>query len=159
MTIGGDNMVDFLKRHDVLLGGLIIVLIILVVLALLSYKLFFSWVGSDLYGTRLAGIDKVPITDSMIGDIKGKISANEAINNITYDLKGKIANFVITVKDGTEVSSVKELAKTILTDFTLDQRNFYDIQVFIACENKENSAYPVIGYAHKKSQDFAWSNN
>ena len=148
---------EFIKKHKVglIVTGVCIFLIILVFFAIKNT--FFSNISDSKYGTRLEGIEKYPIEESLINDIKNGLTENEIINSVTYDLQGRIINFIVEVKDGVDINTSKEAVKKILEYFNEEYQAFYDIQIFLTCENNENEVYPAIGYKHKTSSEFRWN--
>ena len=75
-------------------------------------------------------------------------------------IEGRLINFMITVNDDTSISSSKELSKIVKDNFTESELKFYDIQVYVLDSGaNETSTYPIIGYKHKTTEDFVWSNN
>lgn len=114
--------------------------------------------GKNLYGNRLDGINDVPIAETTIDLIKNDLIDGKKITNVTYDLKGKIANFIITVGKDTDELTAKSSTSKILGNFSNEQKNFYDIQVFVTSTD-ESEIYPIIGYKHITALDFTWTNN
>ena len=151
------KFLNFLKKHKVafIVVGVCILLIVLLFFAIKNT--FFSNISDSKYGTRLDGIENYPISDALVTDIKNAVTENEAVNNISYDLEGRIINFVINVKKDTEIGAARESATKILEFLNEEYQAFYDIQVFITCEDAENTNYPSIGYKHKTSSEFKWN--
>ena len=148
---------EFIKKHKIALivVGVCILLIILLFFAIKNT--FFANISSSKYGNRLDGIENYPIEDSLVTDIKNGLTENEIINSVSYDLEGRIINFIVQVKAETEISTAKESVLKILEYFNDDYKSFYDIQVFLTCEDGENTLYPTIGYKHKTSSEFKWN--
>lgn len=151
------KIMNFIKKHKI---ALIVVGVCLVLIILLFFAIkntFFPNMNKSKYGNRLDGIENYPIEESMITDIKNGVLENEVVTNLTYDLKGRIINFIITVKDGTELNVAKEAATKVLEYFNDDYKSFYDIQIFLTCDNAENEIYPKMGYKHKTSSEIKWN--
>lgn len=151
----------FIKKYRIQ----IVIVVAVLVLALLIYgfcNLFLSTTGKSVYGTRLDGIEEVLPTDDEISKVKEEIGALEAVNTIEYQLQGRIMNFIIDVKDGTDLITAHGLADKLLPYFTDAQKSYFDIQVFVTSkeetkEEDETSLYPMIGYKHKTSVGFSWN--
>lgn len=148
---------DFVKKHKI---GIIVsfVCLILFVLIILGIKsAFFSNMSESKYGNRLDGIEKYPIEDSFVNDIKNMLEETGYVNSISYDLEGRIINFIIEVKSDVDLTTSRGLADKIAEQFNDDYKAFYDIQIFLTSEDKESEIYPTIGYKHKTSVGFKWN--
>ena len=152
-----NKIMNFIKKHKI---ALIVVSVCIVLIILLFFAIkntFFPNMNKSKYGNRLDGIENYPIEDSLVTDIKNSLVENEAIENVTYDLKGRIINFIIEVKDGTELNVAKEASSKLLEKFNDEYKSFYDIQIYLICSNEENELYPKIGYKHKTSSEIKWN--
>ena len=77
----------FIKKHKV---GLIVLFVCLILIVLLFFGIknaFFSNIDESKYGNRLDGIEKYPIEDSLISEIKDMLMETEDVNKVTYDLE------------------------------------------------------------------------
>lgn len=134
----------------------IIAIIVLVILFLfLIYNILFGTTGSSEYGNRLKGIDDVKISSSVQDKIKDEISEEDEVEKVSYKLKGRIVNVIITLKDDTPLDRGKEIANKVLEYFDDDQKAYYDFQVFLNSDNDESETYPKIGYMHN-SDSLVW---
>lgn len=150
---------DFMKRHKfklILLGVFILVFIIALVALI---KLLYPDSRKDVYGNRLAGIEKVKISDQIVTEIKDKIGSSDFVNDVDYVLKGKLINFVIDVKDDIKKDDIKKLANNVTDLFESDIQNYYDIQIIVISDKEESKNYPVFAYKHKSKKEFVWTNN
>ena len=95
--------------------------------------------SKDLYGNRLENIEK------------NKLS-------VSYDLKGKLINYILVVNDDVDKVTSQSLTAKILEGFEQNIKEYYDFQVFITTE-QESEIYPIIGYKHFNSANFVWTNN
>lgn len=148
---------NFIKKHKV---GLIVIFIILVLLVLMFFGIknaFFSNATKSKYGNRLEGIENYPIEESNINDIKKMLTDMEIVNSVTYDLEGRIINFIIEVNDDVDLITSRALADKIAEKFSDEIKSYYDIQIFLTCVNEESELYPTIGYKHKTSVGFKWN--
>ena len=120
------------------------------------------WFGGsgEVYGNRLEGIEKVPVSEGYLNDIEKALKENESVTKATSNIEGRLINFIVTVNDDTSISSAKELSKVVRDNFTESELKFYDIQIYVLDSGaNETSTYPIIGYKHKTTEDFVWSNN
>ena len=136
---------------------IITIFVIVVILGGYLYNVLFSSERSGIYGNRLDGIEDVEITNKQYKSIKSKLKENDNVINVTTDLKGKIINIIITVKDEVTKESAKEIATTSLTEFDEDQLKFYDIQIFVKKDNAELNDFPIIGYKQNGKDGLTWS--
>jgi len=147
----------FIKKHKV---GLIVLLVCIILIVLLFFGIknaFFSNINESKYGNRLDGIEDYVIEDTLINEIKDMLMETEKVNKVTYDLKGRIVNFMIEVKSDVDLTSSHSLADKLAEKFPDEYKSFYDIQIFLTCEDEESELYPTIGYKHKTSAGFKWN--
>ncbi len=146
---------DFIKKNKLLsiFIGLLIVFIILAVVLLMQL------IGGNKkgeYGDRLTGIEKVEITSNTKNQIEKEIANEELVTKVKYDLKGRLVNIVLNVKDEKEIDSVKEIGNKILSYFDEKQLSYYDIQILVNSDNEKSEKYPIIGYKHKTRDAINW---
>lgn len=146
---------EFFKKNKKLVMGIGIALVILLVLVLIKL-LIFPTIGKDRYGNRLDGIEQVKINDDSMTRMAQELSRENGIENVDTDIKGRIVNIMVDVKPGTKVEDAKKIADKTLEYFSDDQKEYYDIQVFLTSSDEN---YPYIGYKHKTSKEFKWTNN
>ena len=105
---------------------------------------------------KLDGIEDVPIEKSQVTELEDKIKENNYVENVDYRLQGRLVNVEVEVSKDADKTKVKELANVLLDTFTNDQKKYYDLQIFISSSDYEIN---YIGYKHKSSDAFAWTNN
>lgn len=136
------------------------------VLALTFFVLFFILIigAKDLfvpntkianYGDRLDGIKEISKDEKE--NINTKIKEKEFVKDASVTINGKILNVLITVSDDTTLDNAKSLSKVIVENISDEVKTTYDVQVFIAKDNKDQNNFPIIGYKHFNSEDFSWS--
>ena len=149
----------YFKKHKVELICLIIFIVLLLGCLGVFLMLWFGGSG-EVYGNRLEGIEKVPVSEGYLNDIEYALKENASVTKVISHIEGRLINFMITVNDDTSISSSKELSKIVKDNFTESELKFYDIQVYVLDSGaNETSTYPIIGYKHKTTEDFVWSNN
>lgn len=151
------KFLEFVKKHKVVLIVVAIALVLLILMFFGIKNAFFSNASKGKYGNRLDGIENYKIEDSNINDIKTMLTETGIVNKVTYDLEGRIINFIIEVQDEVDLVTSRSLADKIAEKFSDEIKSFYDIQVFLTCVNKESELYPTIGYKHKTSGGFKWN--
>lgn len=149
---------NFIRKHKFTVGVLIVLFIIAMFLIALIRFLMPNYNG-DLYGNRLSGMSHYAIDDSVVDKLKTELSTAEEVEEVLYDLEGKLIDITIKVKDEVERDVAKGYADKSLTYFTDEQRGYFDIQVFITSSNPSSEKYPIVGYKHKTSGGLVWSNN
>ena len=112
---------------------------------------------TTVYGSRLEGIDKVPITDDRKKEIEDFIKEDKSISSASLSVKGKIVNVIINVSSKEKtLEDVQKLCNSVLEKFKKEEIDFYDFQFFV--ENKEAN-YVSIGYKNKKNGSISWSHD
>lgn len=145
------------KNNKITVLFSIVIILILVIGFLMIYPLYSSKSGSD-YGNRLDGIEKVAIKNDITKNIKAYFNQDEQVEKININLKGKLYNIVIILKDEILVNEFADKIPEIFTNFDEEQLLFYDFQIFITGKLGEEEK-TIIGYKNKKSESIIWSNN
>ncbi len=146
------------KKIKILLFVLTIIIIGVIVYGLVKIVLPDSSVS--FYGNRQE--NTVKISDERITQTINLIKENEFINSANAYLGGVlIVNIIIDIKKDTKLLSVESMLDKVLELYTEKEKKDYDFQVFVTCKEDtgEDSAYPIIGYKHKTSLSFKWTNN
>jgi len=144
-------------KEFILLG---VVVIILLFCSITFIIMWFSGTN-DKYGDRLDGIKKVELNNGYLNDIVGFIKKDKTyVSKVSFDVEGKLLSLIVTVSDDTAVDEAKTIGNIVIENLTDKELKFYDIQLYIKDSSaKEESSYPIIGYKHKTSENFVWSNN
>ena len=137
----------------------IIMLLVIIILGVSLVRFLIPNTNLDEYGSRLKNIEKYKIEENKINELKDTISKNDGVVSVNYLLTGRLIDITIVVKDDVERDISKGYAGKVLDYFTEEQKGYYDIQVLIKPENDGSEKYPVMGYKHKSSLTFVWSNN
>lgn len=144
---------NFIKNHKILVLFVVILVILMTIIGICFKLVFFPENTNDKYGSRLNGIEKVQITDSRLQNIKEKILDNKSTNTVSYNITGRIIKYFIQVKVNTDELTVESLLNLILDNFTDEEKRFYDFEVFITNEEKQE-LYPMIAYKHRNNVTF-----
>lgn len=145
---------EFIKKNKILVSLLVIAIAFFAAIMIIIFSNLS--IGNNEYGNRLDNIEKYPISDETINEIKTDISSYEKVTSVSYNLEGKLANFILTVDDSLEEETAKNYANKILENLSDDVKSYYDIQVLVDSDNKESEVYPIIGYKHKTTDMFVW---
>lgn len=144
----------FIKKHKkkFIIGALVLLVL------LLAYAIWTMLPNSSksLYGDRLDGIEDVEISNSDLSKIDSELEEVEGVEKVSSDIEGRLINFNVGVLEGVETSITDTLSPIIIDAFSKEELEFYDLQLFV---NGKDENYSVIGYKHKTSDSFVWSNN
>lgn len=132
------------------------VFLILVILAFQVVNMFFPKEGKALYGNRLDGIENVEITDSKKEEIENSVKEDAITKDVSVSVAGKIIEAIITVEDDTSLDAAKALTTRVINCLKDNEKEFYDIQVFIKKDTDTND-FPIIGYKHHAKDSFSWT--
>lgn len=111
--------------------------------------------GKPVYGNRLEGIEKVELKEDGQKKLKDALEKESIVESAKIDIKGRIINVIIEVKDA-KVKTAKKLSDVILDNLTKEQIDYYDIQMFVKNKDKDAKGYPFIGYKGNKSKGFTF---
>lgn len=111
----------------------------------------------DLYGNRLDKIEENQISEESIKKIEEQLLDTGKVKTVTYDVKGKLVNYILVVNSDVDKVTAQNLTTKILECFEQNIKDFYDFQVFIKTE-EESEIFPIIGYKHTNSVNFVWTN-
>lgn len=131
---------------------------LLFVILLIPIKMaLFPNSGKAIYGDRLDGIEKVPISNKTSANLKDKFK-EDAVRDVTYRISGKTVELIITVAPEVSVDTAKKYGSKSLEVFSEDERKFYDFQIFVTKEETSNE-FPIIGYKHHSKSSLTWTKN
>ena len=146
---------NFIKNNKILVTLIVITLIFMIALLIIIFSNL-SFGDNNKYGNRLDNIEEYPITEEMILNIKTEISSFDKVEDIIYNLEGKLINFIIKIDDTLLEEDARNYGGRIIERLNDEVKNYYDIQVLIDSSNEESTIYPIIGYKHKTSSMLVW---
>ena len=135
-----------------------IIILIFIIISIIGYKainVFIPNSKSAIYGDRLDG--KVEVKKEVYEAVKTKISEQEFVKKVVVRESGRVINVEATVIDSTSIDAAKSLSNLILEHFSESQIGYYDFQLFVGKESKEENNFPIIAYKHHNSSSFSWS--
>lgn len=147
---------EFIKRHKFWFIGLAVFLVVVLLVFFAIKELVYPDERKNLYGERLLGIEEVMPTEEQLSKIKENLLAASGVKEVTHHLSGRILNYMISLEDDVAVDVAKTLANKVIEQLNDEQKSYFDIQIFLNAEDQER--YPLIGYKHKTSTNFLWSN-
>ena len=121
-------------------------------------KDFWFYDNKSSYGNRLEGIENITIKTDLKTDIINSFVELDEINSVSINVRGKIINIIIDVTENVDIEKGKKIATDVLTNFSDEQKSFYDIQFYITQEITSGSnGFPIIGYKNNTSEVIAWN--
>lgn len=142
----------FRKYKKLIILAIIIILLVIGLLAIKNF--FFPNESGVLYGNRLAGREKVKISE----DTKSKIkeALGERSSSVKVRIAGRIIYIDVVVNDDVSKEDARALGDKALEFFSDQEKSYYDIQVLL--NNKANQEqFPIIGYKHHTKGGLAWT--
>lgn len=148
---------DFIKKHKIKII-LIFIFIILMTFAFIGIKqLLYPDVRKDLYGHRLDGIEEFDVDNKRLKEVSEKLEEEEKIENISYNLSGRVINFIIKLDSDVDLITSQSFADKILENFKEEEKKYFDFQVYLINDVEDSEIYPKVGYKHKSSLSFKWT--
>lgn len=148
----------FLKKNPKVTFGIIAGIFLL--LAIFFVVIFIMPLfGHNKYGNRLDGADKVKISNSTQSEMIAVVEETGKFDSVKYDLKGRIINIIAVAKNGVSKDEAKEASAQVLSKLSDDEKEYYDVQIFLTQDGMDGSTYPYIGYKNKSSEKIVWTNN
>ena len=133
------------------LGAIILVCLIVVIVVSLT---FFYGSSESPYGHRLDIMEKVPLKDDLLKDLKNTLESTEKVSKASVTLQGKVVYFIITYEAGTDMEKAKEIANSTLEKFSDEELGAYDLQYTIS-----DTKYTLMGAHNSNSEEgITWSN-
>ena len=80
----------FFKEHRIFTMLMAIVIVCMVVIITVLIQCFYVGNGTDMYGNRLEGIEKYPISESRQSDFENNIANNDKVKSVDIRIQGKI---------------------------------------------------------------------
>ncbi len=156
----------FIKNHKTEFILLVVVGVILLISVIMFLIVWFQG-SNNKYGDRLNGIEKVELKEDYMNELLKTIKEEkEYVVEDSYNLEGRLLSIIIKVKSYTDKNETKKIGSIIISNLKEEELSYYDIQLYINFEeeekeneSEENKIYPIIGYKHKTSDVFVWSNN
>ena len=141
----------------VLLGAILVICLIAIIFVTFS---FFLGGNKGVYGDRLDGIDKYPITDTIKSEYINALEEEKSVSKVSMNVRGKIIYIDIEFALDTSLEEAKGLAATSLKNISEDLQAFYDISFTLKCEKSENSeGFTILGAKNVAGSGLVWNNN
>lgn len=141
----------------IVLGIILIICLIAIIIVTFS---FFLGGNKGVYGDRLNGIDKHPVTNNIKSEYKTSLESEKSVTKVSIDTKGKIIYIIINFASDTSLEDAKNLAASSIEKLNEDILSFYDIDFTLKCEKSENSeGFTILGAKNVAGSGLIWNNN
>ena len=141
----------------IVLGIILIICLIAIITVTFS---FFLGGNKGVYGDRLNGIDKHPVTNNIKSEYKTSLESEKSVTKVSIDTKGKIIYIIINFASDTSLEDAKNLAASSIEKLNEDKLSFYDIDFTLKCEKSENSeGFTILGAKNVAGSGLIWNNN
>lgn len=141
----------------IVLGIILIICLIAIITVTFS---FFLGGNKEVYGDRLNGIDKHPVTNNIKSEYKTSLESEKSVTKVSIDTKGKIIYIIINFASDTSLEDAKNLAASSIEKLNEDILSFYDIDFTLKCEKSENSeGFTILGAKNVAGSGLIWNNN
>jgi hypothetical protein len=137
-----------------------IVIVCLILITTILVQCFYVGNGSNKYGDRLDGIDKVEISSSRQSDYEVNLTNNPKVKSTKLMITGRIIYITIQCQEKVDLVEAESIAQKSLEAFSDEEKAFYDFMFTL----KENSAanqegFVISGAKNKNSAKIVWNNN
>jgi hypothetical protein len=150
----------FYKEHRIFTILMSIVIVCLILITTILVQCFYVGNGSNKYGDRLDGIDKVEISTSRQSDYEVNITNNQKVKSTDLQITGRIIYITIQFEEKVDLVEAESIAQKSLEAFSDEEKAFYDFNFTL----KENSSantegFIISGAKNKNSSKIVWNNN
>lgn len=117
--------------------------------------------GKSVYGDRCKITENYPVADDRKAKIEEFLKDYKKTELVKFEVKCNLIDIVLKVDDSVKLSTVKGMAKKLLSVFTEEELEHYDIELMVDSNKENSSVYPVMGTHHKKidgsmNKNFVW---
>lgn len=147
------------KQDNTMLWILIGILVVcFLMIGFLFYKYFYSGISTSKYGdTRLEGIEKYPLSETLEQDINDLYKDEKSVNNVKVNVEGRIIYINIDFKESIKVDSAKSIATKALEKVGEENLTYYEVQYILTYSGEEeNNNFPVFGSKNASSLKVVW---
>lgn len=145
---------DWAMKNKTLAIVVFLAFILFIILLVIMLELLLGG-GSNKYGDRLDGIDKVKIENKTYDEVKEEILGTDLVEDTSIRLQGKIVYTTIVLKSDTSVDKAKEIASNTLDNYSEEELSFYDYSFFLKW-NGEDGDTVITGNKHHNLETITW---
>ena len=137
---------------------LAILLVCFIMIGFLFYKYFYSGISTSKYGdTRLEGIEKYKLSDTLSDDIKSLYENEKSVASTNVTVEGRIVYITIDFGESIKVDNAKSIAVKSLEKIGEENLTYYEIHYILTYSGKdENTNFPVFGMKNANSLKVVW---
>ena len=152
-------MKKFIKNNKLTVITFIICLVFVILVFAIKLT-FFPDEGRAIYGDRLDGIENYPIEDSFIDEYIANLEADEMINSVSFDVRGRIIYIDIDFVGDTSLVEAQSKAAASIEQFSEETLSYYDINFTLTSASTENSeGFTIMGARNVAGSGLVWNNN
>ena len=144
---------NIIMRHKLLFLICFLAFVVLIILFYIFFSLFVG--GSDPYGDRLKGINKVNITEKFKKEVVSSLKEKDEVVDASVRVQGKIIYVHIIVKGDVALDKARGIASESLGKFNDDEKKFYDFGYFLSQD--KDGGFIATGTKNSNSDHIVWN--
>ncbi len=150
----------FYKEHRIFTILMAVVLVCVVLIATVLIQCFYVGNGSDKYGNRLEGIEKVKISESRQKDFEKNNANNDKVKTVDVKVTGKIIYITMEFEPNVALVEAQSIAQKSLESFSEKEQKFYDFNITLKqAASDKGEGFVISGAKNKNSDGLVWNNN
>lgn len=154
------NFKNFCKSNRVFVVLMAVVFICAVIVGISLINYFYGGKNSDVYGSRLEGIEDVEITETRKNDVESKLMTDEQIKTAKIIITGKTIYITMEFVSNVSLVEAEGKASIVLDEFSEDEKKFYDFQFTLKQETSDQGeGFKIAGAKNANGTNIVWTNN
>ena len=143
-----------MKKKYIKWSVIALIIILIFVFLVLIYQNIFAGNKSS----RNTDISNYKIVNNELNAVKDKINELEEVKSVDIHTNNnsKIVKIVVVLSEDVSFDTIKNVANESLSNFSEENRKYYDFEFYVDSENSESEIYPKIGYKFKSNSEFSW---
>lgn len=141
------------KENRILLMLFIVLILCFIAIVVVALTFFYSK-NTSKYGHRLDNMELYPITDAVKDSFKAELQKNEHVQNIEYNLVGRVFYLRVNFAKDIKLESAKNLIIKNISIFGEDVLDYYDFNITLNSDN-----FTIMGAKNSNSENISWNNN
>lgn len=144
-----------LSRHKILTVICFLAFVIVVILFYIFCSVFVG--GTNTYGNRLAGIEKVELSEKALDKVEDSIKENAEVDSVNVRVQGKIVYINIVYNNDVALDKAKEIANKSLENFDEEELEFYDFEyIMTQVGSEDNDGFKITGTKGPKTDGISF---
>lgn len=151
------GFIKMLLRHKILSVICFLAFVIVVILFYIFCSVFVG--GTDVYGNRLKGIEKVEFSSKELEKVGDSIEKSDEVDSASARVQGKIVYINIIYKKEVSQDKAKEIASKSLENFKEDELAFYDFEYILTqvdSDDEEDAGFKITGTKGPKTEGISF---